>query len=158
LRFHDREELALFRGHEQLVRPNARLAEPGFDELAADPHEHLRRVDPRVDDFDDLFFEVAQFLGRLVFQADETDALRCRWRGGRGLKPRALTGEELAERLVDERLVRLGAGCVAADEVLLAVLHHLADLLPATPQQGRGASERSYRAEEAAAVHDLSRS
>ena len=83
----------------------------------------------------DLFLEVAHLLDALVLDADEADPHRPGRRPALDepdrLDPLAVPGQQVGDRLVDQRRVGLVAGRVAADQVLVARLDDLGGLIAA---------------------------
>jgi hypothetical protein len=150
-------------GHEQLVGPQAGVAEAGIDEPPVDRLEDLRFEDAAVDRLVDLLLEIADVLGALVLDAHEADPSR-RW--GQRFGPLFVghllhggidvPGEQLGDGVVDQRGERLLARLVAADHGVFAGHHHAGELhAPTAAREGSQGHCREPTNEECATVRSI---
>jgi hypothetical protein len=111
----------------------------GFDHPSAYGAEYIGLEDLAVDLFVELIFEVADFFGHFVFDADEADGFLLRraiW-GDAALL--FLASEQLGYRLIDKWMEDFGTRFVAAYKVLRAGFDNVAVLI--TPAPGNTARD-----------------
>ena len=163
LLFHVVGERSHVLGHEQLIGPQAGVAEAGIDESPVDRSEDTRFENAAVDRLVDLLLEVADVLGALVLDADEANPPgRGRQRFGALLIRNLLhglidvPGEEFGDGIVHERSERLLPGLVAADHGVFAWHHHAGKLHAAAAGGGEhGNRQRREAAAEKTASFQL---
>ena len=150
-------------GHEQLIGPQAGVAEAGIDESPVNRLEDARLEDAAVDRLVDLFLEIADVFSTLVLDADEADPSgRGRQRLG-ALVIRNLLhgridvpGEELGNGVIHQRGEGLLPGLVAADHGVFARHHHAGKLhAPAAGGGEHGNRQRREAAAEKTAAVEL---
>src|SRR4029079_19784967 len=107
--------------------PQPQLAQARLDIATTDRRARARFREPLVDDLVNLLFEIADFLGGLVLDADEADS-HLRWR--QQLRPadllnvrrRRMARDKLCHRLVHQWAKRFLPRLMTADHFLLARL------------------------------------
>lgn len=133
-----REQLHIAR-NEQGVGAKSCFDQGCIDHSAADRLEFVGSIDPAVDQLVNLIFEVAQFFGTFVLNADEAYFARCHdpvpIRSGGWNRLRR--SEQPSYRFFDQRIVNLRTRRMATDQVRFIVGYQMTVAITAAAESHR---------------------